>query len=385
MTLAENQYSDGPHSTAAFSQLLSIREEVMALWEREVRARVDGTGNMKAPALERALPMLFDDIAMALALNAPIPMREDPTKVDSPASHGMARARHTSFGPEQIVHEYQIFREAIATAAEGRVDIDSKQWKLIDQAINDATRLALRVFTGVQDEARRRVAAALSHDMRTPLAVIASGAQLLSITPNVDLARRAASKIESNAARLTNMVGDLLDALTFQGGAKLALRLSSFDAFELVKEVRDQYVSGGNWTIDFEADGEPVRGYWCRDAMRRALENLVNNAVKYGNGGSVQMSARENRGRLMLSVRNTGAPIALEQRDRIFEYLRRDQNISSIPGWGIGLPFVKAVAEGHGGDVSVDSSAERGTTFFIYMPLDCRPHVEHVGSNEVAT
>jgi signal transduction histidine kinase len=384
MTLAENQQTDGPWATAAFSQLLSIRDDVMALWEREVRARVDGADDLKAPALKNALPMLFDDIAMALALNAPIPKREDPTKADSPASHGMARARHTSFGPEQIVHEYQIFREAIATVAEGRVDIDPKQWKLIDQAINDATRLALRVFTGVQEEARRRVAAALSHDMRTPLAVIATGAQLLSITPSVALARRAASKIESNAARLTDMIGDLLDALTFQGGAKLSLRLTHFDAFELVKEVRDQYVSGGDWNIDFEAEGEPVHGYWCRDAMRRALENLVNNAVKYGDGGNVQMSAHANRDRLVLSVRNTGALIAPEQRDRIFEYLRRDQNTSSIPGWGIGLPFVKAVAEGHGGDVSVDSSAERGTTFFIHMPLDCRPHVESVDTASLA-
>jgi signal transduction histidine kinase len=47
-----------------------------------------------------------------------------------------------------------------------------------------------------------------------------------------------------------------------------------------------------------------------------------------------------------------------------------------VPGWGIGLQFVKAVAEAHGGDVSVDSSPGRGTTFFVQLPLDYRPHIE---------
>lgn len=220
------------------------------------------------------------------------------------------------------------------------------------------------------------MAAALSHDMRTPLAIIFNGAQLLSITPNLELARRAATKIESNAVRLTEMVGDLLDALTFQGGAKVALKLTHFDALELVKEVREQYVQGGNWTVIFEAHGEPVSGYWCRDSLRRALENLVNNAVKYGDGSLVQIFAHESRACLMLSVRNTGSPIQEEQRERIFEYLRRDHNASSVPGWGIGLPFVKAVATAHGGDVAVDSSKDRGTTFYIHVPLDCRPSVE---------
>lgn len=376
MNLPHDDQRACPEPVTVACALLSIREDVMERWELEVRARVDGAGNLRGAALTQALPMLFDDIAMALASNARIPCRREATQGDSPAAHGVDRARHTSFGPEQVVHEYQIFREAIATVAEGRVELDPRQWAFIDQAVNEATRHALRAFTTIHDEARRRVAAALSHDMRTPLAVIFNGAQLLSITPSLELARRAATKIESNAARLTDMVGDLLDALAFQGGAKLALKPSRFDALGLAIEVRDQYAQGGNWNVSFEADGEPVIGYWCRDALRRALENLVNNAVKYGNGHSIEIVARESRGCLTLSVRNTGNPIPDEQKERLFQYLRRDQNVSSIPGWGIGLPFVKAVALAHGGDVAVDSSAEKGTIFLVHLPLDCRRHVE---------
>ena len=85
--------------------------------------------------------------------------------------------------------------------------------------------------------------------------------------------------------------------------------------------------------------------------------------------------AHQTRGRLMVSVHNEGNAIPEEQHNRIFEYLRRETGPFSATGWGIGLPFVKAVGESHGGSVSVDSSPELGTTFLIDIPVDCRPFV----------
>lgn len=109
--------------------------------------------------------------------------------------------------------------------------------------------------------------------------------------------------------------------------------------------------------------------------MRRALENLINNAVKYGDNGVVKIMAVESRGRLMLSVPNGGIPIPQERHDRIFEYLNREGQPASRLARGIGLQFVKTVAESHGGSVCVDSSSATGTTFVIDVPVDCRPYV----------
>ena len=86
----------------------------------------------------------------------------------------------------------------------------------------------------------------------------------------------------------------------------------------------------------------------------------------------------------MLSVHNEGNAIPEEQHDRIFEYLRREAGPLSASGWGIGLPFVKAVGESHGGSVSVDSSPELGTTFIIDIPVDCRPFVEEAAEHLAA-
>ena len=373
MTLATDQNPQGRGLSPVALQFTSIRDAVMDHWERQVRARVEGARQLLRPVLTNTLPAFFDNIAEALSPDHP---RENAASgTNAPAVHGGERARMTPFGPDQVIHEYQIFREAIATVAKGKVALGQAEWAIIDESINVATREAIRAFTQSHEELRHKVAAALSHDMRTPLSIIVNGAQLIAIAPDMVMARDVAGKIESNADRLEKMMAELLDALTFQSGAKLPLNLTRFDIRELVEEAREQYAQSRDKDVAFEASAESVVGYWCRGSLRRALENLINNAIKYGDRGAVRIMARQTRGRLMLSVRNEGNPIPEDQHDRIFEYLLRGSGPLAAAGWGIGLPFVKAVAEGHGGSVAVDSSPELGTTFLIDLPVDCRPFV----------
>lgn len=373
MSLATDQDIGERGLSPKAKQFIFLRDEVMDHWEREVRERVSGARHLLGPVLTNTLPAFYDNIAEALS---PAHPREDAARDNNASTaHGSERARVTPFGPDQVVHEYHLFREAIAEVTEGRVGLDESDWKIIDRSINQATREAVRAFAAIQDELRRKLAAALSHDMRTPLSVIANGAQLVGISPDIETARRAASKIESNAIRLGDMMGELLDALTHQGGEKLPLHVTRFDVLDLIDEMREQYCQNqvGLGGIEFAAVGHSVFGHWCRGSLRRALENLINNAIKYGDDRGVRVMAREARGRLMLSVHNEGNPIPENQHNRIFEYLSREGAKESRPGWGIGLQFVKGMAESHGGSVSVDSSHETGTTFLIDVPVDCRP------------
>jgi signal transduction histidine kinase len=374
MTLATDQNSSGRGLSLTALQFLSIRELVMDRWEHEVRERVEGARDLLRPILTNALPAFFDNIAEALSPEHP--REQGASGNNASAAHGGERARMTQFGPDQVIHEYQILRESIAVVAKGRVELGEREWAVIDTSIDAATREAVRAFTRIHHDLRHKVAAALSHDMRTPLSVIANGAQLIGIAPDMSMARDVAMKITSNATRLDKMMAELLDTLTFQGGARMPLHLTRFDILELVEEACEQYANGRDDDIDFEGSGESVTGYWCRSSMRRALENLVNNAMKYGDGKKITIMARQTRGRMMLSVHNEGNPIPQAQHDRIFEYLRREAGPLGASGWGIGLPFVKAVAENHGGSVSVDSAPKLGTTFLIDVPIDCRPFVE---------
>jgi signal transduction histidine kinase len=383
MTLATDQNSDDRDISPTGKQFISIRDAVMDHWERQVRERVDGARHLLRPVLTNTLPAFFDNIAEALSPDHP--REEAASCTNSASAHGGERARMTPFGPEQVVHEYQILRESIAAVAKGRVDLGEPEWAVIDRSINTATRESIRSFTRIHEEMRHKVAAALSHDMRTPLSVVANGAHILGVTSDWSKVRHVASRIASNADRLDDMMAELLDALTYQGAAKIPLHLTRFDILDLMREAAAQYVHGDDNDVVIDISGESVSGYWCRASMRRALENLINNAIKYGDRHTVRIMARQTRGRLMLSVHNEGNPIPAEQHERIFDYLRREAGPLAATGWGIGLPFVKAVGESHGGSVVVDSSPELGTTFLIDVPIDCRPFVDAPGERLAAS
>lgn len=367
--IATDQSFDGQQLSPTSLSFLKLRDDVLALWEREVRARVEGARDLLSPVLLNTLPAFYGNLAEALTPSYPRQSAVDNTNTAS--AHGGERARTTPFGPAQVVEEFQIFRQSIMAIVDSRVALGAAEWKIIDDSINAAVIEAIRAFVATYEDLRKRVAASLSHDMRAPLALIANGAALIAITSDQTVARRGALRIEASARRLSQMVSDLLDALTLRPSAQVSFEMSRFDIYDLVKTVAEEFSDGALNLV--EATGDSVTGFWNESAMQRAVENLVSNARKYGDGGQVIIKTESDHGQLRLSVHNNGAPIPKEKQSMIFEYLKRDADSSDASGWGIGLPFVKSVAEGHGGSVAVDSSEAKGTTVIINIPLDSRP------------
>jgi len=187
------------------------------------------------------------------------------------------------------------------------------------------------------------------------------------------MVRRMAEKISFSAERISLMMSELVDALIFNNGDRLPLKLSEFSIADLIQDVSVQYLESERGKL--QVCSEEVRGHWCYDMIRRALENLVNNAISYGDGKIIDIDAKQERGRLMLSVHNTGNPIAKSELGNLFDFGAKEGASHATGGWGIGLAFVKRVAQSHGGSISIDSSPEAGTTFLIDIPVDCRPYV----------
>nr|WP_285817066.1 HAMP domain-containing sensor histidine kinase [Janthinobacterium kumbetense] len=219
---------------------------------------------------------------------------------------------------------------------------------------------------------RRRVAAGLSHDMRNPLAVISTSAQLLFRPADPERVVLLAHKIVEHSKRLDSMIEELLDGLSYHQGQQLPLVLSQFDVLPLVHAVAGQV--NLQRPDKCRVSGQAVTGWWCENSLRRALENLLGNALKYGDDTPISVHVEAVHERLIVTVHNGGQAIAPEQAARIFDYLRRE-NDNPAPGWGIGLPFVQSVAESHGGSIAVDSASETGTSFIFDVPVDCRPFV----------
>ena len=370
MTLATDQKQDETELSATSRAMLAMREQVFDLWEALVRQHIDEAEGVSGPILTNTLPAFYDNIAEALTPS--YPRAHGNSHTNSMSAHGGERARMTPFRADQLILEYQLFRDAISqTARVHGVHFSSEEWHVVEVSINSAVRDAVREFSLIHEGMRERLAATLSHDMRNPLSLILASTQLITLSPDVEVARRLAGKIEIGAKRLEHMLTQLVDALTFERIIKLPMVMSEFDIQQLLQAVAQEFNVASIAKVAV-LDDEPLVGHWCRNSLHRALENLVANALKYGDGVLVRLKASGVRGRLMLSVHNSGHPIADDQRERIFEYLRREGEGNMAQGWGIGLPFVRSVAEGHGGSVAVDSSAAGGTTFIIDIPQDCR-------------
>ena len=333
MTLATDQNPDGSGLSALSLRLLELRDEVIARWGQQTRENVDLARGLPHPILVNTLPVFYDNLIEALTPG--YPRATAVSHANIAGVHGDERARMTSYGPEQVIHEYQLFRDAfLHVLRQHALELDGVQWAVFHASLDRAMREAVRNFTQVHQSLRHRTAAALSHDMRGPLSVITNGAQVLRLRPDTsEQLRGTATRILENGQRLNGMVEELLEALSFDTQHALPLTIEPMDLTAIAEAVCREINDSGAGQC--ELSGEQVAGYWCPNAMRRAIENLTGNALKYGDGGLVTIHVGQAYGRAMLSVHNSGSTIPSANRDRIFEYLRREDS-GKASGWGIG-------------------------------------------------
>lgn len=224
-------------------------------------------------------------------------------------------------------------------------------------------------------ELRETFVATLTHDLRTPLTAAKMGAQMLNRRggdPN--FLHKGTSRIIDNIDRADRMIRDLLDTNRISAGEGLPIDLDNCDIREIAEDAIEELASihGDRFIIDAP---EPVEGRLSCGGIRRILENLCANAIKYGaNDRSVTVSIRKLGKEGQIKVHNYGQPIAPEDQKTLFDPFRRSAHAqrSGQRGWGLGLTLVKGLAEAHGGRVGVESDAEKGTTFFVMLPLDAR-------------
>ena len=374
MSFASDQQTASQQLSANAQRILGLREAVFATWEARVRERVAQARHVQHPILIDTLPVFYDNIVQSISPDYPRASAVDGTTVA--AEHGGERARITSYDHSALIEEYQIFRWAIFEVLHReQVALDHREVHAIHASIDSGIQESVEAFSLVHSGFRERFAAALTHDMRGPLGATVTALELILRSNDPDQIRTVAGKALANARRMSGMVDELLDTMAFHSGENIPLHITGIAMGELVAEVlADARTAHGP---RFQLDAQPVNGWWDRPALTRAIENLVSNAVKYGAPGTpISVKVEQLHERLVLSVHNDGPPIPPHEQECIFQMYRRAElaQHGDPQGWGIGLPYVRAVAESHGGSIGLDSSHERGTTFFIHIPIDGRAH-----------
>jgi signal transduction histidine kinase len=216
---------------------------------------------------------------------------------------------------------------------------------------------------------------AVSHEFRTPLTSMRHLTELLTSRGVTSEERKAHyyELLTHETERLHRMVESLLSFGRIEAGA-YAWRLERIDAGELVRGLLEEFrgeplAAGREIVCNIEEPLAPIHA--DREALSRALWNLLENAAKYSEPGSpIRAFARTRQGLVLLGVEDAGEGIPSSEREKIFEKFTRgaDAKRAGIRGVGIGLALVRRIVEAHNGRVQLDSVPGKGSTFTILLP-----------------
>lgn len=236
----------------------------------------------------------------------------------------------------------------------------------------EANKAKLQFFTNI------------SHELRTPLTLIADPVNYIIHDDNLNSQQRSMLQIvQRNVLVLTQLVSEILDFRKVQNG-KMELRLSDFNLAESMKQwIKLFSVSAQKKHIAISMDApDTIMLRADQDKIERICYNLLSNALKYtSEGGEITLTAKEENGRVMISVADNGCGISSDELPYIFDRFYQAKNAGR--GTGIGLAIVKAFTELHHGEVSATSIEGKGSTFTIYIPVRQKGEVTNQPTEKV--
>lgn len=232
--------------------------------------------------------------------------------------------------------------------------------------VEDTTERAL------VDAVRTDFVANISHELKTPIGAMSVLAETLTQTEDAEVVARLSGKISDESMRVGRLIDDLLELSRLEyGGQVLSATMS---VAEVVSEAvdRTQTLADGRGISLVSVESVPeTMVIGDRRQLVSALQNLLENAIKYSDrGSSVEISLRRADGDVLIDVRDRGVGIPSKELDRIFERFYRVDRARSreTGGTGLGLSIARHIAHNHGGDILVHSIEGAGSTFTLKLP-----------------
>jgi signal transduction histidine kinase len=272
-------------------------------------------------------------------------------------------------------------RLATVTRAFGAGDLSARAKDTRGDEIGDLGRAFDEMADRIVDLRRseKELLANVSHELRTPLARIRLALELVS-DGDTTRARSYLEDIEEDLAELETLLDDVmttaqLDLARGSGAdARPPLRRQAVQGRQLLEAARLRFEKRfPERSLRCEVDADVPTVDADPNLLRRVLDNLLDNAAKFSEpGAAIELEGRRaaESNSLLIRVRDRGIGVSAEDLERIFEpFFRTDRSRARATGGvGLGLAVVRRIVEAHGGDVSAESSAERGTCFSVRVP-----------------
>lgn len=217
----------------------------------------------------------------------------------------------------------------------------------------------------------------MTHELKTPLATISLAIDALTnekVIHNTDQIRYYSAMIKGENKRMNKQVEKILQAARIEK-QELELKLQELDVHEVIKKVAEGIKlqvqeKQGSLTLNLSAPRHIIMADEVH--FSNIIFNLLDNALKYSKDNlHIDVSTASQSGVLAIKVTDNGIGMNKETQTRVFEkfYRAHTGNIHNVKGFGLGLSYVKGIAEAHGGKVKVESKEGRGSIFTVFVPL----------------
>jgi len=218
-----------------------------------------------------------------------------------------------------------------------------------------------------------------SHELKTPITAIRGQTQLIlrrlarsqSTASELRSLHPHLEKIDTQTHRLHALIDDLLDMSSLNSG-RTSLRLAPCDLGSLCREIVEDQRTLSDRDIELELPYDLMMLQADCQRLTQVIVNLITNAAKYSSENTIlRVCMTQEPSCVILTVHNDGPAIPQEHQTRIFEpfYRTPEAEHSSVRGWGLGLSISKEIVVRHEGQIWVESSEGKGTTFFVQLPL----------------
>ncbi len=356
----------------------SIVSEVRRFTSTFTAGPLQGTGTSTTVSEQIVLP---PDAGRALRLREGGPLSifvQQNAPLNAIAASGTAAAR---FSATSTTAHWRLLVKHPSGSLEAAVNAARRRNLIISSSILSVlgASVALLVLSTrrAQELARQQMefVAAVSHELRTPLAVIRSAAENLAdgVVRDDEQIRKYGDLVRNEGRRLTEMVEQILEFAGIESGQRaFVLRpVALVPMLHDVVSASDALIRSAGIDVEYEIeDGlPPVLGE--ESALRRVFENLIANAIKYGESGRwIGVRAKRAGREVQISIADRGVGIASAEQSRIFEPFYRAPEViaARVQGAGLGLSLVERIVHAHGGRITVKSEPGAGSEFTVVLP-----------------
>ena len=254
---------------------------------------------------------------------------------------------------------------------------DEKEIQKLLVQINDLLerRNSLEMERKNQEDSNRKMLANISHDLKTPLTVILGYSEMIRNQEGISLdsIQQKVEKIYRKTTDVLEMINIFFDLVKIESG-ELALEMQELDLCEIARnEILNYYdmLQEGGFEVDIDIPEEEVPVEADKQAVKRILANLLQNAIKYGaDGRYLRLGITWKEDYVMIQVEDRGKGIIEDSQDKIFERLvtLEDSRNKKYQGSGLGLTITKRLVEAMGGSIRVKSRPFVKTVFTVSLP-----------------